>query len=853
MRLFRQWHAHRAHRFDHLAPGISQELFRETEFLVFTPCALHDAGNAFKWAMLSKMRNKDLLRDAYITVESVRNSWSAITGHVCKWIVRRVSFVASMTLEEIDTWRTVWSALDVDVETVDVLAEQLQVRFEGGRLKVHQCAANMMEWASAVETALLSAWKLTKWTESRWMSIGRSSRSMTAALLLGLPDLVAHVNESGQASQHFLSGFGRLNGEVRAVLVESAVFSRVVDGATELLMDDPRVCKVYDGLWQTMGEDMLWVVQLPLPVWRVLASVAGLSAEDLRSTCINSAHVAMHFFWRRVLRPASKRPWSLARGDVRENLEALALENDPPIDPVSWQLWILMRANFSVVQLVKTLKLIADVPWTTMTVEQQHGTMAALRRHHPEYSAETLCARSMVLQLRRLLLTPSEDERLFKKMSIQIRQITAKNPSKAGGKQVLLSRLHDILRNKTWDTREKPKTAAQTLLKYHHSVWRRASHELRAAWAKLAEVRAATKSRSYEEEAEILREAKQLLSMRIEGRAGEVEPLLMSSAALSVADLEGLHTRLELPSYTGAALDRARELDSYLPPYLDWGLLAQMRRQKIDMPPQEDMPDWCGPVVKLREYVLDTALMCRRGNGDETFWKVNYCVQNPVYLAVTRLEKVERAPDLSLLPGTGWFDLAAARSLIEFRCNFALHGTANDMPSEDVVIYVFTGLRHIGGNRCVALNDATHLLDFLDDCPALATAPRASGGRRGRKRAKHDEDVKSFPWLAELDLKVGFNGDPTDADDGDDDEAEGQAEQRVQPDDELFDTAMAELEAARAALSPEDTSKEKEFVLTILGGRWLERTHGLPFDNMCAMARGGGSLRRSSASGGACS
>ena len=70
-RTWRQWHAMNAPLFDHLARE-PVEVFRLTEFLVFTPCAAHDAHNALKWAILSTDDDGVLLRDAYIAIESLR-------------------------------------------------------------------------------------------------------------------------------------------------------------------------------------------------------------------------------------------------------------------------------------------------------------------------------------------------------------------------------------------------------------------------------------------------------------------------------------------------------------------------------------------------------------------------------------------------------------------------------------------------------------------------------------------------------------------------------------------------------------------------------------------------------------
>ena len=43
------------------------------EIIVVTPCAAHDVHNAFRWSMQAEFRDKELLRDCYIAIESLRN------------------------------------------------------------------------------------------------------------------------------------------------------------------------------------------------------------------------------------------------------------------------------------------------------------------------------------------------------------------------------------------------------------------------------------------------------------------------------------------------------------------------------------------------------------------------------------------------------------------------------------------------------------------------------------------------------------------------------------------------------------------------------------------------------------
>ena len=53
---------------------------------MFVACALHDAQNAFKWAMGSSTPDADVLRNIPISVESLRNSTDLLQKHLALWV-----------------------------------------------------------------------------------------------------------------------------------------------------------------------------------------------------------------------------------------------------------------------------------------------------------------------------------------------------------------------------------------------------------------------------------------------------------------------------------------------------------------------------------------------------------------------------------------------------------------------------------------------------------------------------------------------------------------------------------------------------------------------------------------------
>ena len=103
---------------------------------------------------------------------------------------------------------------------------------------------------------------------------------------------------------------------------------------------------------------------------------------------------------------------------------------------MSAQLWMLLRIGFDKKQLVSTINVLAEAPWTTMVAEQQHSSLARLRVWHPEYSANALVSHALVLQLRRLLPAVSDTEKKIQRLRASLDRVLAKNPEKASVRHI---------------------------------------------------------------------------------------------------------------------------------------------------------------------------------------------------------------------------------------------------------------------------------------------------------------------------------------------------------------------------------------------------------------------------------
>lgn len=191
---------------------VGDKLLHLTEFVLVTPCAAHDAQSAFRWSMHKWLQDKELVREAYVSIEALRNSMDLIMNHLSEWIALRISFVPGLPMQSMEQRRALWQALDVEMQTAEILSDTLQAIFKDGRLQIASSCSDRPDLIDLVTTALLSTWKFVRWNEGRFLTVGSSARTMLAAQLLGLTDLVDFIRGDEKASKYYLNGFTRLSG-----------------------------------------------------------------------------------------------------------------------------------------------------------------------------------------------------------------------------------------------------------------------------------------------------------------------------------------------------------------------------------------------------------------------------------------------------------------------------------------------------------------------------------------------------------------------------------------------------------------------------------------------------------------
>ena len=98
-----------------------EEVAKYMDFVVVTPCALHDGQNAFRWAFLSQCKNSSLMRDLFIATSALRNSSDLFSSRIATFVTSHLKPVGPRDSQWHDEHRQLWQALDVEMDVIDII------------------------------------------------------------------------------------------------------------------------------------------------------------------------------------------------------------------------------------------------------------------------------------------------------------------------------------------------------------------------------------------------------------------------------------------------------------------------------------------------------------------------------------------------------------------------------------------------------------------------------------------------------------------------------------------------------------------------------------------------------------
>ena len=253
------------------------------------------------------------------SIEALRDSYTSLVKGIGEWLPQVIVF-EDWLLPSQDQYE-LWLMFGLPPALVETLLT-MQLRFIDGRLRIALRFRDLPGSAQLVTTCLVCIWEFRQWTDSRWISMGRSSRRMTVALFTGIESLVATLRHSGHISEYYIKAFTKLADTHRRAFLVGGVASHLTDAVLCEVLEDNRLPLLLPVLDADVRMETEWVVSIKPSLWAVLGPLCNSTADSIRSECINVALTSACFMQMR-LRPARQLPWSLIGDRSAEKLQDL--------------------------------------------------------------------------------------------------------------------------------------------------------------------------------------------------------------------------------------------------------------------------------------------------------------------------------------------------------------------------------------------------------------------------------------------------------------------------------------------------------------------------------------------------
>ena len=244
------------------------------------------------------------------------------------------------------------------------------------------------------------------------------------SLLLGLDELVHLTRENPTASDFYLHGYSQLNQACRLLALVCAFASYLAEAGLQILLSDDRLAQQLQDFHAALAEEMDWLQQISLEIWDSLACGAALQlvGSDIRHTVLQAALTSLGYVYSHASRLFEREPWMWTQGDPDKHIAHLKRAGPEAFwHPVSQQLATYLNMGGDDRNVHAVFKLMGECSFTTMGVEQQHGSYATVHRLHPDYSLQSLSTRGFLHSCRALF---QDDE--HRQMHERLKQLEGK-------------------------------------------------------------------------------------------------------------------------------------------------------------------------------------------------------------------------------------------------------------------------------------------------------------------------------------------------------------------------------------------------------------------------------------------
>ena len=162
----------------------------------------------------------------FICVASLRNSFDLLLRFLHDFIVSHLS--PQPRVVQRSTSYAFWVDLGVETGIAQLLSD-LGLLWVNGSLVCAQDALADHNVVADAEHCFKGVLKLKAFSDSRWVTMGVSCRTLLAGRQLGLDELVGEVRAERQTSDYYIHGFSELDGGAKLYCAVSGLVCNVPD------------------------------------------------------------------------------------------------------------------------------------------------------------------------------------------------------------------------------------------------------------------------------------------------------------------------------------------------------------------------------------------------------------------------------------------------------------------------------------------------------------------------------------------------------------------------------------------------------------------------------------------------
>ena len=717
-------------------------LLKLTSWVTSSACCNHDVHNALKWSVLEYTKDPVALRGSFIVVESLRNGYSLLVKNVNLWLAEVIVYA---------DWegfpcRECYTLLGLDPEFTE-LATDLQMRFEDGHLKIAEKWKHEAEVTEMVVTTLLHIWKFKKFSDSRWLSLGPSCRSVMAALMCGLKPYVTWLLARPGNSRYYLGGFLDYYSKSVAELIGIVATSAFVpDAALASMLDDDRLVHTVSALEADLVHEAEYVAGIAEPIWAFFGQVLGWEGSSLRQAAISGSVISAGFIlWR--LRHLHEHPWTLCRGDLDKNLDELQ-EGPAPTEETALKVYNLVRMGYSRDAIKDGLRLLGNSSFSTTQVEEGHVFGSNIMQQHRMYGENTLRCRALVASVRPLLEVSPEEKRMLSAEQ-KLRRLARKQPQRISGRHMYVKDLVALASHRKALGRDVGSHVSKMVIKKHGPTWRDKDVASKRRYEAKAKDERARVRDALDEKREELTASLQVERARLnQQREGGLPPLRMSSARWSAAQKLKFDEYYQGPAMSHQMVEELRGETGGRIGQPTAAMKEVLEAMPVQLPrAPAPPPSWLTLVTDSRAFFADTAFRFTDDTGDVFYAKFAFARQAlPRMAAFVKLDRVA-LPEPAADPAGFWAAEVNAwhhAFQLDWSCwNF----TGEDAFGDDWEVHVLTDIVMKPGGIVVSdaswrsLQEVEAILQSVDSAPVQEQENPAPG--------PEPPVWANLPWLIE--------------------------------------------------------------------------------------------------------